>query len=614
MAIGCAATMAARPAVAEGWPAIAPGDFSRGAGGGLAIIPVACWWLLTLGWVFTTDWLSRDSVRRGFGPAVWGPVAAVSFPILALVAWWIPWTWAALALTALAWLAPVLSYTFTRNPKVHAAERVLTVGHMKRLLAPLFARLGVEIEVETLDDAGGDLLPTVLIRTTAGGDPHSDPAVMERLTTAAAAISKALADPNRIIEGYTAACGVIQGGVADQAGRIRLDVAPGAVNLHHFMDGTWVKPRVMTARGSKKVPEQWADAPPLPRPAADAVIVILKAVAGINARGKGPQKGSFLIDVDGKPRPCTLVVQTVPTGEQVVVEIESKPAPMKGCADIGMPPALIDRLTEVLGLEKGVLLLSSPPASGLSTTFDIVVGMTDRLMRDFISIEDAAAPAAEIQNVKPIRYDTKAEQTSLSVLAKALLDYPAAVITRDLREPALGVELARLADEEKFVVISLKGSDAIDAIARLVGCKVPVDQLGRSLLGSLSQRLVRKLCPKCRTGVQPSPKQLTLLKKKPEQLQQIFQASPQGCRLCHGHGYLGRTAVFELASGPTVRKAIAAKADPQTIRKAAIQDGMVTLQDAALGLVSEGVTSFEEVQRVFAAPAAKKPVTGGSRS
>lgn len=612
MAIGCAATMAARPAVAEGWPAIAPAEFSRGAGGGLAIIPVACWWLLTLGWVFTTDWLSRDSVRRGFAPAVWGPVAALSFPILALIAWWIPWTWAALVLTSLAWLVPVLSYTFARNPKVHAAERVLTVGHMKRLMAPLFARFGVEIE--TLDDAGGDLLPTVLIRTTAGGDPHSDPSVMERLTTAAAAFSKALADSTRIIEGYTAACGVMQGAAAARAGRIRLDVAPGEVNLHYFMDGIWVKPRVMTARGSKKVPEQWADAPALARPAADAVIVILKAMAGIDARGKGPQRGSFVIDVDGKPRPCTLIVQTVPTGEQLVVEIESKPAPMKGCADIGMPPALIDRLSELLGLEKGVLLLSSPPASGLSTTFDIVVGMTDRLMRDFISIEDAAAPAAEIQNVKPIRYDTKAEQTSLSVLAKALLDYPAAVITRDLREPPLGVELVRLADEEKFVVISLKGSDAIDAISRLVGCKVPVDQVGRSLLGSLSQRLVRKLCPKCRTGIPPSPKQLALLKKKPEQLQQIFQASPNGCRLCHGQGYLGRTAVFELASGPTVRKAVAAKADPQTIRKAAIQDGMVTLQEAALALVSEGVTSFEEVQRVFAAPAAKKQVTGGAQS
>lgn len=585
---------AAEPAAVE--PAVAA---VRGAGGGLAILPLVCWWLLALGWVATTDWLSRDSVRRGFSPAVWGPAAAFSFPVIAVIAWWVPFTWAALLLTALAWLVPVLAYVGNRNPKVPQSDRVLTIGHAKRLSAPLLERFG--IEVQTMDDSTDDLLPTVVVRTAGGKDAEADAALMEKVAAAA---------------GYADACKAMQSAVAVRSSRLRFDVAADAVHVHQFVDGTWVKPRVMTARGSRKAPEQWADVPSFSRVAGDAVLVVLKAVAGINPRGKGRQEGAFAIDVDGKPRSCRLIVQTATTGEQVLAEIETKAPPLKTAADLGMPAAVVDGVGQLLTLEKGILLLSSPPASGLSATFDVVIGMADRLVRDFISIEDAAAPANDIQNVKPIRYDAAAEQTPLSVLQKALLEYPAAIITRDLRDPALAVELVRLADEEKFVAISLKAASAIEAITKLLACQVPVDQLGRSLLGSLSQRLVRKLCPKCREAYPAPPemiKRLNLAPTADDQPPQLYRASSQGCRLCGGVGYLGRTAVFELASGPTVRKAIAAQADPQTLGHAALKDGMVPLRDAGMRLVADGVTSLEELQRVFAAAAAKKPAPGVKR-
>lgn len=597
-AVACAlAVLVAQTAFAEGWPATTPGWTTRGAGGGLAILPVACWWLLALGWVATTDWISRDSVRRGFAPAVWGPVAAFSFPVLAVVSWWVPWTWAALLLTAVAWLGPALAYSLVRNPKVPKSDRVLTIGHAKRVAAPLLERLG--IEVETMEEGGDDLLPTIGVRPAAGKDAEAEASLMEKVTAA---------------PGHADACKVLQGALAARAAQVRFDVAADAVHVHHHVDGTWVKPRMMTVRGSKKEPEQWGDVPSFSRTAGDSALLVLKAVAGINPRGKGRQEGAFVVEVDGKARPCKLIVQTASTGEQVIVEIEHKAPVFKACADLGMPPDLVEKLAGLFGLAKGVLLISSPPASGLSTTFDTSMGIADRLLRDFISIEDAAAPATEIQNVKPIRYDAKAEQTPLTVLAKALLDYPAAIITRDLRDPALAVELVRLADEDKFVVISLKAADPIEAITKLLACKVPVDQLGRSLLGSLSQRLVRKLCPRCRQGFQPPAELLTRLKKTPEQVPQFYRASPHGCRVCSGIGYMGRTAIFELASGPTVRKAIAQQADPQLMRKAAVHDGMVPLRDAGMALVVDGVTSLEELQRVFAVPAAKKPVPGGRRA
>jgi hypothetical protein len=96
-------------------------------------------------------------------------------------------------------------------------------------------------------------------------------------------------------------------------------------------------------------------------------------------------------------------------------------------------------------------------------------------------------------------------------------------------------------------------------------------------------------------------------KLTPEQRGHIRKASPHGCRLCGGTGYLGRVAIFELASGPTVRKAVAAGTDAATLRKAAIQDGMTPLVEAGKALVLEGVTSIDEIQRVFAAAQPQQP-------
>ena len=330
----------ASPAWAGELPPTTPEWFARGPGGGLSLLLVACWWLLTLGWVFTTDWMSRDSVKYGLSPGTWAPVAAFVFVPIAILAWWVPWTWAALSLTALAWLVPALAYSLARNPKVPQSARVLTSGHVKRLAAPLLGRFG--IEVETMEEGGDDLLPEVVVKTTTAGEADADPTVMEKLTAAT---------------GYEKACGVSQGAVVVRAGKIRFDVASSAVHVHHLVDGMWVKPRVMTVKGSKKEPEQWADSPPLSRVDGDSVLIVLKAAAGIDPRAKGRQGGRFVIDVDGKPRPCTLVVQTVPTGEQVIIEIHSKPPVFKTCADLGMAPEALEKLSDLLSLAKGVLVL-----------------------------------------------------------------------------------------------------------------------------------------------------------------------------------------------------------------------------------------------------------------
>ena len=142
----------------------------------------------------------------------------------------------------------------------------------------------------------------------------------------------------------------------------------------------------------------------------------------------------------------------------------------------------------------------------------------------------------------------------------------------------------------------------------MLACGVDPKTLGTSLLGSLSQRLVRRLCPKCREELPPPEPLLARMKLTAEQLPKIFKASADGCRLCQGVGYIGRTGLFELASGGALRRLIAAGATPEQLRQGAVKEGMQPLRDAGMQLVVAGATSLEEIQRALSGKPATPPV------
>jgi len=577
-------------AVADGdWPEALPAGWSgRGPGGGLAVVPLAMWWLCVLGWAATVDWVSRDARRHNFRPALWSTVVALPLVAAALVAWWIPSAIGAILLAVVSWLGPVAAYALARNRQVPENERILTSGHARRALAAVLAPLGID-----LGAPGGEaeILPAVKLLAAGGRDTAENAAREE----------KARATP-----GLDEAHALLQAAVVARAATVLLEPDPQGIRVRHEVDGVWEKPRVRKPPRSRKEKETFPEAPRPNRDAVRAVIDALAAVAGL-PQARAGRAGTFALDVDGKPRNCRLSIRAVSGGEQVVVQIEPPAVVFKTPADVGMPDVVAERLAGLLALEKGLIVLSAPPASGLTTTFDVVVQAADRLLRDFVSIEDAAAPPREIQNVKPVRFDARTGVTPLDAIATALREYPRAIVTRDLKDRGLAVELARLAADSQLVIVSMKASDSVDAAARLVASGIASDMLARTLVGSLSQRLVRKLCPKCREEYPTPGEVLARLKTTSEKLPHLRKPSAHGCRLCRGTGYLGRTAVFELASGATFRQAIAAKADAKILRQSAVKDGMQPMREAGMALVAAGVTSLEEMQRVFAAAASAKP-------
>jgi type IV pilus assembly protein PilB len=594
-AIWTALPTAALAADDAGWPALVPpGWEKRGAGGGMAIVPAVLWWLVVLGWLRTLDWVSTDSRKHGLRPAFWGAVCGAPLPLAALLAWWIPWSWLALPLMLIAWLAPAVTYSLLRNPRVAESERVLTQGHARRLLAGLLAPLGIEVDTAT---SAEELLPVVSLSAAGGVDAEEN---QSREKRAAA------------LPGFEEARRMMQAAVVARAATFDIECDTEGTTVRHEVDGVWEKPRIRKPPRTRKEKESWVEAPKSSREVGEAVLAALRALCGLAPGTRGNPPAPFFMQVDGKPRICRLLIRGTTAGERAVVQFDAPATVYKKLADLGMPADLVTRTEKLLALEAGIIVLSAPPASGLTTTFDVLVLSADRLLRDFISLEDAAAPPREIQNVKPVRFDSRTGVSPLDALAPALREYPRAIVTRDIRDKPLLAELVRLATESNMLVImSMKATDATDAVVRLVAAGLPPQQLARALLGSLSQRLIRKLCPKCREAFPPPAELMARLKATPEQLSGLRQASPEGCRVCGGTGYLGRTAIFELASGSTFRQALANNAADKILRQAAIKEGMRPFADAALAAVLEGMTSLEERQRVLA-PAASPAPAGAS--
>lgn len=384
-------------------------------------------------------------------------------------------------------------------------------------------------------------------------------------------------------DGYVPACDLVAAAVRDRATAVVFEAGPQGVAVKFDVDGV-ARP-----------------APQLDKATVGAIVGVLKGIAGFDPKQRGPQTAAVAAVVEGKSWPCTVGWQRGATGERVEVRIDKMRPRFKTLADVGMPAAVIGRVQEFLKLESGLLLLAAPRGGGLPTLFDGVVTAADRLLRDFVVLEDAAAPHSEIQNLRPVRWDSRSGSQPVAALDAALREYPNVFATCDLEDADLAKRLVAQAGEGRLVIVGLRAADAADGIARLIGWGVDPQAVARVLLGAVGSRLVRKLCPQCRQEFFPAVAALDRLGLDPDVDVTLFRPARAGCSVCTGTGYLGRTAACELAAGPTLQAYVSKAADAGVLRKAAVKDGMVSVRQDAIVKAARGVTSIEEVQRVFQA-------------
>ncbi len=559
--------------VAQSWPTYPfPGThkIARGPGGYLCWWKILLLWLVFVLWVKTTDWVSRDCREHGFPYATWVPV--VFAPFLAaffLAGLTIPVFAAGFAVTFLTWLIPIVVYVVQRNRQVELHERVMTKDHIRFLVAELLSKAGLNVdsEAKAAYEKGAPVSFSPL-----GGE--SDEQNQANLLTA------------RQSDGFLPAKEVIQSAFEHRADKVMLDVGQEGMSVRFQVDGVWHD-------GDDHDPEE-----------GELLLEVLKTISGLNPEEhRARQSGKFGAEVDGTKLNCAIVSQATKTGERALVQMGGATTTFKTLAELGMREKMIEQYKDLMLQDHGILILSSMPTGGLSSTLNVSLRSTDRLLRDFVSLESIKDRLEEVENVDPTIYNPEAGESPAKKLPTLLRKQPDVLVVPDLPDAETVSILCEAAIEDNLIFTTIRAKEAVEALLRVLLLKVPAKAFAPVVVGVLNQRLVRKLCEACKEPYAPPPALLQKLGIPPGRVEEFFrhpEEPEEVCPECHGIGYLGRTAIFELLTmNKQLRQALIDQPKLETLRNVARQSGHRTLQEEGIAAVVRGITSLPELMRVL---------------
>jgi general secretion pathway protein E len=313
-----------------------------------------------------------------------------------------------------------------------------------------------------------------------------------------------------------------------------------------------------------------------------------------------PQDGRIKVDRDG--REVEIRVSTLPTafGEKVVMRIFDPETLVVDIAALGFDPNEKATFESWIAQPHGLILVTGPTGSGKTTTLYSALKALAGPDVNVTTIEDPIEMVWEAFN--QVQVQPKIGLDFASALRHILRQDPDIIMVGEIRDPETADNAIQSALTGHLVLSTLHTNDAVGAIGRLVDLQVPPFLLAQSMLGVMAQRLVRRLCPHCAEPAPLSAEQVAALGVPLPLLAAGPQVKrPVGCVRCRGTGYFGRTAVFEIFNSTNELKGLVAKkAGTEQLMAAARGQGLLTLREAAVKKLLEGVTSFDEVLRMTA--------------
>ncbi len=331
-----------------------------------------------------------------------------------------------------------------------------------------------------------------------------------------------------------------------------------------------------------------------------ALISRLKIMAELDiAERRLPQDGRISLRIG--TRAVDVRVSTLPSahGERAVLRLLDKSEGRLSLEALGMQGAVLRRFEALVAQPHGIVLVTGPTGSGKTTTLYAALGRLDASQNNIMTVEDPIE--YELAGVGQTQVNPKIELDFAKALRAILRQDPDVIMIGEIRD----FETAQIAIQASLtghlVLATLHTNDAASAVTRLTDMGVEPFLLSSSLLGVLAQRLVRKLCPHCKTPIADEQKKRSRAKIKLLQAPALVETefSPVGCPLCSHTGYSGRSGVFELlVTDDAIRAQIHSRAAEADIRMAALANGMVLMREDGERLVSLGMTSREELLRV----------------
>jgi type IV pilus assembly protein PilB len=329
------------------------------------------------------------------------------------------------------------------------------------------------------------------------------------------------------------------------------------------------------------------------------VISRVKIMAGMDiSEHRIPQDGRFNVRV--KDKDIDMRVSTLPTvyGEKIVLRLLDKSGGRVTKDAIGLTGADLEKYDEMLKLRNGVLLLVGPTGSGKTTTMYAMINQLNTEEVNMVTLEDPVE--YNVDGINQVQINDKVGMTFAGGLRAILRQDPDIIAVGEIRDGETADIAMRAAITGHIVLSTIHTNDAVGTIDRLrdIGCEPYL--IAGALRGVISQRLVRRICPDCRQSYKPSAEDLREF-GLPEDADETWYRGA-GCPNCYNRGYRGRIAVFEmLPVDSRIRALIYAQAGRTVIEEELKrpETGFVSMQQNALRLMREGVTSAEEVRRVI---------------
>lgn len=337
----------------------------------------------------------------------------------------------------------------------------------------------------------------------------------------------------------------------------------------------------------------------IPRDLQDSVISRLKVMAKLDIVEKRiPQDGR--IEMTLKDRDIDMRVNTLPTiyGEKVCIRLLGKDPGMLTREGIGMIfPEDNEKIDRLLANTSGVIMIVGPTGSGKSSTMFTLIRELLSESKNLVTLEDPVE--YNIPGAIQVQINEKVGLTFAEGLRAILRQDPDIICVGEIRDGETAAIAMRAAITGHLVITTIHTEDAVSAIDRLKDMGVAPYLISAGLRGIISQRLLRRVCPKCREPYTPNPRMLSLsgIRQSPDRV----YYHGKGCDACFHSGYRGRIGAFEvLLMNDELRKGITDGVDKQTFRQMAQKTShYTTMLENADKLVEKGITTVDEICRTI---------------
>ena len=336
---------------------------------------------------------------------------------------------------------------------------------------------------------------------------------------------------------------------------------------------------------------------PPPKHLGPAITSRIKVMAHLDiAERRLPQDGRIELNIGGAP--VDLRVSVLPTmhGESVVMRVLDRSNVQLKVDRIGMREDDLDVFRKLINRPNGIVIVTGPTGSGKTTTLYAALAELNDIETKILTAEDPVE--YDIDGLCQCQVNAEVELTFARCLRSFLRQDPDIILVGEIRDLETGNIAVQASLTGHLVLSTLHTNDAPSSILRLLDLGVESFLLTATIEGVVAQRLVRTICSKCKEAYEPREEELMELGLLPDDIAGRKLYRGKGCDTCHGSGYKGRMAIFEIMSmNDTLRDLVMKKASTNILRDMSRKFGMRTLRESGLLAIYDGLTTIDEVVR-----------------